>query len=157
MAAQAFNSRHNITGELLYGGGRFLQLLEGDAQAVEHLYDNKIAKDPRHTGCTVLHQSPCDMRLLPNWSMGRLYLQEVEGAPQLAWDALCVEIARQNPAAIFARKPVVSIINALVEHFGVDVDRILQKFIDESRCQADVCVEASGTRASPAERALRAG
>jgi len=121
-AAQC-NEQLGITGVLLYGGGRFFQLLEGDADAIESLYLGKIALDPRHAGCMVLLNEPCDRRLFPNWSMGRLFLQQEKGAAQRSWDALCSEIARQNPNAVFSRDPAIHCINMFIEHFGDDLDK----------------------------------
>lgn len=47
--ARGFNGRAGITGVLMYGGGRFMQVLEGCPAAVRCLYA-RIAADPRH-GC----------------------------------------------------------------------------------------------------------
>lgn len=122
--AQQRNEELGITGVLLYGGGRFLQLLEGQTNAVESLYFDKIVHDKRHTECTVLYQAPCESRLLPDWHMGRLYMQEAVGSAQWAWDALCAEIGRQSPAAVFARNPATYCINQFIKHFGENLDRI---------------------------------
>ncbi len=47
--SRGFNERAGITGVLMYGGGRFMQVLEGCPAAVRCLYA-RIATDPRH-GC----------------------------------------------------------------------------------------------------------
>lgn len=121
--AGAFNAERAISGVLLYGGGRFLQLLEGEAQAVKDLYRNRIVPDPRHEDCCVLLDEPCNTRLFPYWSMGWLYMQETRGVAQEAWDAVCTLIAEQNPEAIFSRDPAIGFINEFIELFGDAVDR----------------------------------
>lgn len=67
------NARRDITGLLLYGGGYFLQLLEGAASAVTDLY-TRISRDPRHTEVRILFTQSCRRRIFPNWSMGLLVL-----------------------------------------------------------------------------------
>jgi hypothetical protein len=67
-------SRHNnesqgVTGLLLYIGGNFIQLLEGEKEMVlaAHL---RIANDPRHRGMITLLQGDCEKRDFSEWSMG---------------------------------------------------------------------------------------
>lgn len=115
--ASDLNRSLNITGLLLYGGGRYLQLLEGPPEVVDRLYRDDISKDPRHTDCMVLMKEPCEARLLPKWSMGRLYLQDVDWAAQSSWDALCAEIAKQSPASVFSRSSAVMYIRVFIDYF----------------------------------------
>lgn len=63
------NGDLDVTGLLLYERGHFLQLLEGEADTVEDLFDT-IRVDPRHSGCTVLLREPIPERRFPDWSMG---------------------------------------------------------------------------------------
>ena len=63
------NARAGITGMLLYKGGNFLQVLEGDEQPVEALHA-KILRDPRHKGVITLLRGPLEERAFPGWSMG---------------------------------------------------------------------------------------
>ncbi len=102
-----FNRTVDITGVLLYGSGRFLQLLEGQPDVVEDLYFNKIVHDPRHTDCKVLLSLHHVQRLLPDWGMG-LVSMSTPASEQAAWDQICQAVAQQNPAAVFAREPAVS-------------------------------------------------
>jgi len=146
--ASARNQRLGISGVLLYGGRRFLQLLEGDQERVRALYYNRIESDPRHTDCKVLVESPSVERLLPSWSMGRLYLQTSAGVAQYSWDALCMEISKQNPAAIFSRDPAVTCLNQFIRHFGDSVDRV-EKSYRYSQTQTSV---PSSARSRPLRR-----
>lgn len=67
--AREKNMEAGITGILLYKGGNFLQLLEGDRDSVEALFQN-IEKDPRHTDIVTLMKEEADTRAFESWSMG---------------------------------------------------------------------------------------
>lgn len=71
-----------ITGMLLYGGGVFLQVLEGLPVAVDMLY-KKIERDARHHSLFLLEREPIPERSFPDWSMGFQYLPQ-EAGEQLA-------------------------------------------------------------------------
>jgi len=67
--ARETNSKLGISGMLLFKGGNFLQVLEGDRGKVMTLFD-KIAQDPRHNRITVLFKGVSAQRDFPDWSMG---------------------------------------------------------------------------------------
>jgi hypothetical protein len=67
--ARDHNSRHNITGILLYKDGNFLQAIEGDQETLRALY-RQIEKDSRHRGLVKLFDEPIAEREFPAWSMG---------------------------------------------------------------------------------------
>lgn len=67
--ARVRNAAEGITGLLLYAGGSFLQLLEGDAEAVESTY-GRIAADPRHADVRLLARDEVGERMVGDWSMG---------------------------------------------------------------------------------------
>lgn len=62
------NKDLNITGMLLFKGGIFIQLLEGDKEDVLNLY-GRIASDLRHEGLKVLVKQDNSERLFEHWSM----------------------------------------------------------------------------------------
>ncbi len=70
---QAVAERHNpsvdITGILLFGGGQFLQILEGDVGPVAELYA-RVATDRRHCDVSCLYFGPAAHRVFPAWGMG---------------------------------------------------------------------------------------
>ena len=76
------NAAAGITGMLLYKGGNFMQLLEGEEQAVRTLYA-RIGDDPRHRGLLTLVEGPLAEREFPEWSMGfrDLTAAEVRSVP----------------------------------------------------------------------------
>lgn len=67
----------DITGMLLYMEGCFFQVLEGEPDQLEALYD-KIVKDPRHHDVMKLILEPIDARCFSNWSMGFQHITKEE-------------------------------------------------------------------------------
>jgi len=76
------NAACGITGMLLYRGGNFMQVIEGEKTVVQQLH-SRILRDPRHGGCITLLQGPIEARAFPEWSMGfrDLSLTDVEAPP----------------------------------------------------------------------------
>ncbi len=66
--ARAGNEKRNVTGALIYVDGVFLQILEGEKQAVLGLM-RSIAADTRHSSVTVFHEGEVDRPLFSNWRM----------------------------------------------------------------------------------------
>ena len=62
------NSQLGITGMLLYKDGNFMQVLEGEEDAVRTLYV-KIGADPRHRGLITVSKGPLAERQFSDWSM----------------------------------------------------------------------------------------
>ncbi|UXD86448.1 BLUF domain-containing protein [Thalassolituus hydrocarboniclasticus] len=62
------NARREIGGVLYLGDGYFLQCLEGEAAAVDALYQ-RICEDSRHHNQVILSRSTIEKRLFRNWSM----------------------------------------------------------------------------------------
>lgn len=69
--ARAGNEARGITGVLVYVEGVFLQILEGDKDAVLGLMDN-ITRDTRHSSVTVFHEAAVDQPLFSDWRMAYL-------------------------------------------------------------------------------------
>ncbi|MCR9205641.1 MAG: BLUF domain-containing protein [Halobacteriovoraceae bacterium] len=67
-ASKMFNEENDITGVLIYKGGVFLQLLEGDEGKVRTLFD-KISSDSRHENLEVVYQGKVEERIFPHWTM----------------------------------------------------------------------------------------
>ncbi|WP_136588182.1 MULTISPECIES: BLUF domain-containing protein [Actinomycetes] len=63
------NSTSNLTGMLLYRGGRFIQVLEGPEDVVRDLVET-IRLDSRHTGMRILLRETLQQRNFPSWTMG---------------------------------------------------------------------------------------
>ena len=67
--AREFNAAHGITGLLLYHAGAFMQVLEGEKDAIFDLYD-RIVADERHAGLHLAFHEPIEERSFRNWAMG---------------------------------------------------------------------------------------
>lgn len=72
------NAEMEVTGMLTYGGGMFLQWLEGPHHFVHELME-RIRQDPRHDCILQLHSmSGLDSRLYPGWSMELVEPEEIQ-------------------------------------------------------------------------------
>lgn len=67
--SRSHNPSCGITGILCYGGGIFLQALEGGRMAVNELYAH-ILKDPRHKDVILLSYEEISERSFGGWTMG---------------------------------------------------------------------------------------
>jgi hypothetical protein len=67
--SRAFNEGEDISGMLLYRGGRFIQFLEGPEDRVRQLMTT-IGDDPRHENVRVLLDGHPDARQFAEWTMG---------------------------------------------------------------------------------------
>jgi hypothetical protein len=68
-AARRSNRIVGVGGMLLYGGGCFLQILEGPGPAVERTY-RRILSDPRHSDAVLLYDGKGEPRRFGGWAMG---------------------------------------------------------------------------------------
>ena len=62
------NEAHDVTGLLVYHDGMFIQMLEGEKQDVELIFE-KIQKDERHFDIRTLSKGTSEKRHFPNWRM----------------------------------------------------------------------------------------
>jgi Sensors of blue-light using FAD len=69
--SRSHNPGCGITGILCYGGGIFLQALEGGRMQVSDLYGH-IQKDPRHKDVVLLHYEEISERRFGGWTMGQV-------------------------------------------------------------------------------------
>ncbi|MFM8756716.1 BLUF domain-containing protein [Limnohabitans sp.] len=74
--SRQFNPTSGITGILCYGGGIFLQAIEGGRSAVSELYGH-IQKDPRHKNVELLHYEEITERQFGGWTMGQVDVSRV--------------------------------------------------------------------------------
>jgi Sensors of blue-light using FAD len=87
------NERAGLTGMLLYSDGDFFQVLEGEAEAVEKLYE-KLHAEKRHSKLTLIIKEPIAKRAFGEWSMGfanvsQAELKKVEGLNDFFHDGSC--------------------------------------------------------------------
>jgi hypothetical protein len=63
------NPNTGLSGMLLYGRGRFIQLLEGPGPAVDRIY-RRILSDPRHNDVVLVYDRSGEPRRFTDWAMG---------------------------------------------------------------------------------------
>jgi hypothetical protein len=70
------NPTCGITGILCYGGGIFLQAIEGGRMAVSDLFGH-IQKDKRHKDVVLLHYEEIFERRFGGWTMGQVNMSRI--------------------------------------------------------------------------------
>ncbi len=70
------NPTCGITGILCYGGGIFLQAIEGGRSAVSDLYGH-IQRDARHKDVVLLHYEEISERRFGGWTMGQVNMSKL--------------------------------------------------------------------------------
>ncbi|KZN69223.1 BLUF domain-containing protein [Pseudoalteromonas luteoviolacea] len=73
----AANQLQGISGMLLYDRHHFMQVIEGDKQKVEQLFE-RIKKDHRHHDISALICNPIEQRNFRRWAMGLIDLDKSE-------------------------------------------------------------------------------
>ena len=71
-----FNPMTGITGILCYGGGIFLQAIEGGRMAVSELYGH-IQRDVRHKDVVLLDFAEISERRFGGWTMGQVNMAKI--------------------------------------------------------------------------------
>ncbi len=74
--SRQYNPTCGITGILCYGGGIFLQAIEGGRMAVSELYGH-IQRDKRHSDVALLLYEEITERRFSGWTMGQVNLQKL--------------------------------------------------------------------------------
>ena len=92
------NPVSGITGILCYGGGIFLQAIEGGRMQVSDLFGH-IQKDPRHKDVALLHFEEISERRFGGWSMGQVNLNKLNTSVLLKYS----EKPELDPYAVSGR------------------------------------------------------
>jgi hypothetical protein len=74
--SRQYNPTSGITGILCYGGGIFLQAIEGGRMPVSELYGH-IQKDARHKDVVLLHYEEISERRFGGWTMGQVNMSKI--------------------------------------------------------------------------------
>ena len=69
--AREGNMRRGVTGALVFVDGVFLQILEGQKEAVQSLMSS-IEKDSRHSSMHVIYEGEIDQAMFSGWKMAYL-------------------------------------------------------------------------------------
>jgi hypothetical protein len=75
-SAREHNLGNGITGILCYGGGIYLQAIEGGRLQVNALYGH-IVRDDRHKDVALLHYEEITERRFSGWTMGQVNLAKL--------------------------------------------------------------------------------
>jgi hypothetical protein len=93
------NEKAGLSGMLLYSSQSFLQMLEGDEDALKSTYA-KIGVDDRHTNLRLLMNSDVPAPLFPDWTMGFEHVDDEELADELDGFTPAIEYPLVNPDLI---------------------------------------------------------
>ena len=93
--SRSHNPASGITGILCYGGGIFLQALEGGRLQVSELYGH-IQKDTRHKDVVLLHYEEIMERRFGGWTMGQVNVAKLNTSILLKYS----EKPEFNPYAV---------------------------------------------------------
>jgi hypothetical protein len=93
--SRSHNPGCGITGILCYGGGVFLQAIEGGRVAISDLYGH-IQRDPRHKDVLLLHYEEISERRFGGWTMGQVNLSKLNASTLLKYS----ERAELDPYAV---------------------------------------------------------
>ena len=77
--SRQFNPTSGITGILCYGGGIFLQAIEGGRTPVSELYGH-IQRDKRHSDVVLLHYEEISERRFGGWTMGQVNMSKINSS-----------------------------------------------------------------------------
>jgi len=73
------NPISGVTGVLCYGGGIFLQAIEGGRMAISELYGH-IQRDKRHKDVVLLHYEEIAERRFAGWTMGEVNMNRINAS-----------------------------------------------------------------------------
>lgn len=85
--ARTHNLRHCVTGVLIYCDGSFFQVVEGEQQALDRLYDNLLG-DTRHRDLRRLYYRALAQRDFAEWSMAFREYRDLADVPVPGFSAL---------------------------------------------------------------------
>ncbi|MGR6871471.1 BLUF domain-containing protein [Pseudomonas sp. HK3] len=112
------NLTNNITGILFFDKGKFIQILEGEAEHLTPLLD-RIQLDTRHKNVNILMNEPIEKREIDNWSMKAFDLSENEPQDWASLEEL--RDAYLNTFKVSSKQ-----ISSWIEHFIKDYPRFKQ-------------------------------
>ncbi|MBB4210581.1 FAD-dependent sensor of blue light [Rhodothalassium salexigens DSM 2132] len=113
--AQSNNATIGVTGALLYSGGYFCQVLEGETDNLEELFET-IQMDSRHKEITVLYFDQIDERGFSDWSMAFAGIEEA-----MRFDIQGIKDSTDQVAMRDAGRDLLTTLHHLIQqHQGLD-------------------------------------
>jgi hypothetical protein len=95
------NERAGVTGLLLYSGGTFFQVLEGDERVVKETFE-RIGRDSRHNGISILLREEIRERVFGQWAMGFARMGDLAEADRAAFSSLLERREGEKQARVAA-------------------------------------------------------
>lgn len=102
ITARHFNRLSEVTGALICRDDIFLQLLEGEREAVETTY-RRIERDGRHVDPHVLVSGETDARQFAQWEMRHDPARSWLWTPDEVWNGAPLKATASDIRAIFTR------------------------------------------------------
>ena len=103
------NFKMGITGALLYSGGYFCQVIEGEEAAIEELFET-IQLDNRHAEVTVLYFDKAEERSFSEWSMAFAGIEDSR-----RFDIIGLKDAKDRSTMKKTGRKIVSVLENLVK------------------------------------------
>jgi hypothetical protein len=94
--ARVKNEAAGLSGMLLYSSQSFLQVLEGEPDALAAAY-SRIKVDDRHTNLRLLMEDEVTAPLFPDWTMGFEHVEDEDLADELTGFTPALEYPLVNP------------------------------------------------------------
>lgn len=114
--ARMFNSKHNVSGILLYKDKSFFQVLEGETESIDKLMLS-ISGDTRHRSVNIIYRRALETRNFVAWSMGFVNIEE-EQYDLEDWETQSFRFPLQNARGNLAQLLDVSAAKKLVMQFS---------------------------------------
>ncbi|UOQ65998.1 BLUF domain-containing protein [Hymenobacter volaticus] len=110
------NAQNNVTGVLFYSHGNIAQLIEGEPEVLEPLFE-KISRDGRHSNVMKLVDKPISIRSFSEWSMA-FHPLEAAGFEQLQGFLLPSHVPLAPSSLTIADATLIDLVRLAV--FGAD-------------------------------------
>lgn len=108
----ASNARVNITGLLIFAGGCFLQVVEGEGRAVSYLME-RLRHDKRHRDVAIVVDESIRQRSYGEWHMGCHLLESAVGLSDVEWRLIVRRIGQLLARGSAERESIQEMIQAL--------------------------------------------
>lgn len=108
----ASNARVNITGLLIFAGGCFLQVVEGETRAVDYLMQ-RLKQDKRHRDVAIVVDEPIRRRSYGEWHMGCHLLESAVGLSDVEWRLIIRQVSRLLAKGSAERDAIEAMVQAL--------------------------------------------
>lgn len=146
------NKSKGLTGFLVYFEGIFFQILEGEEEAVDNLYFEKIIKDPRHYDILCLGVESVDSKShFRDWSMKLIDISDKEEIISTVLQEVLITLFKsQSILSQYTQPSVLNIFNV-----GIDPTTIAPKRVNRIIMFADIANFTTLTELFPPQEVIR--